>query len=84
MRLCTASKQHLNGSVDNRALAPPVMKDASVVVIYTQADPTPLALEEAYSQAFFFCLFKDRVADLNSMQQKNILLPHLLPLKDQD
>lgn len=82
VRLCTASKQHLNGSVDNRALAPPVRRDASVVIIYTQEDPTLLALEEDYSQAFV--LFKDRVAELNSMQQRTILLPHLLPLKDQD
>jgi len=37
VRLCTASKQHLDGSVDSRALAPPVLTAASVALIYTHA-----------------------------------------------
>lgn len=58
------------------------MKAAAVVLIYTQSDRTLLALEAVHSQVFV--LFKDRDLELNSVQQGTILLPHLLPLKDQD
>ena len=82
MRLCTASKQHLDGSVDSRALAPPVMKAAAVALIYTQSDRTLLALEAVHSQVFVLFTYGD--LELNSVQRRTISLPHLLPLKDQD
>lgn len=82
MRPRTPSKQHLDGSVRSRALAPPVRKAAAVALIYTQSDGVLLALEAVPSPAFV--LLKDRHPELNSVQRRTILFPHLLPLKDQD
>lgn len=82
MRPCTASEQHLDGSVHSRALAPPVRKAAAVALIYTQSDGMLLALEAIPSPVFV--LLKDRHPELNSVQRRTILLCHLLPLKDQD
>jgi len=48
------------------------MKDAAVVLIYIQADPTLFTLETVHPQTFV--LFKDRDVVLNSVQQRIILL----------
>lgn len=81
MRLCTASKQHLDGSAGSRALAPPVMKAAAVVLIYRQSDPTLLLWNHSALKSLFF---NDEDLELNLVQQRTILLPHLVPLKDWD
>lgn len=59
MRLCAASKLHLDGSVGSRASAPPVRKAAAGALIYTQSDPTLLSLEAIHPQVFV--LFKDEI-----------------------
>lgn len=57
VRLCAASKLHLDGSVGSRASAPPARKAAAGALIYTQSDPTLLSLEAIHPQVFV--LFQD-------------------------
>lgn len=55
VRLCAASKHHLDGSVDSRVIASPVMKSAAAALSYTQSGCMILFWKQSTPKCLF-CL----------------------------